>query len=87
MRLLTESSGKKSGVLVPEGSSAFRRTTSEFCLSLSVSGIPSASFPISSALSCNAFLEEPSMSCRPRTMYAVTANMTTNPITGKFEGL
>jgi len=84
MRSLTESPGRPIGVLVPEGALASRRVISESCLFLSVRGIPSASSPISSALSCIAFLEEPSTSCRPRTMYAVAANTTMKPITGKF---
>jgi hypothetical protein len=45
------------------------KVTSESCLVLlvSASGIASSSFPISSALSVTARLEDPRTICRPRT--------------------
>jgi len=47
----------------------------------SARGMLSSSFPISSALSVIARFEEPKRSCRPLTIHAVTASMTTKPIT------
>lgn len=51
-----------------------------------VRGIMSLSFPISSARSVMARLDEPRRSWRPRTKYAVAAKTTKKPITGRLGG-
>jgi hypothetical protein len=66
------------GVVIPLG----RFTSDSRPLGVTLAkGIASDSFPISSARSVMARLDEPMTSCRPLTSHAVTATITKKPIT------